>query len=799
MVREAAFKRSKSALFIQLTAFLSIVIALCVLSGWFLNIELVKSLGPGLSTMKFNTAFSFLLVGLALWGISRMGQPAKFLSWTFVTSAVVLLGGILTAFQYLLGVDLGMDQFLIPDAQTADADYPGRMSIATALNFCLVGGALMLIHVDRLRAQKGAQVIALVVLLISLVALVGYLLKPASLYQFAWFQSVALHTALLFFLISIGVLLLRPGVGITQPLASRLLGGRFARGMLPIMVILPIATGWLLVACIDEGALDAVMALNIFVVSNTLIIVATLWFHARAQNRIHADLLKQNERLRQSENDNALLAAIVTHTKDAIICLDERDRVNVWNTGAEHVFGIEASKAMNQPLLSIFPANLLDVEWLQQAREGKVIFGHELSLSQSDGRRIDVSISISPVRSRDGDLIGVSLIAHEVTHLRQIENERDSALKDLIDFKTALDEHAIVAITNASGRITYVNDKFCAISKYSREELIGQDHRLINSGYHSKEFFQNLWRTISSGKVWRGEIRNRTKQGEYYWVDTTIVPFLDEDGRPRQYVAIRADITERVRSTEALAQQADELARSNSDLEQFAYVASHDLQEPLRGIDGCIQLLERRYKNVLDERGQDYIEHTVGNVERMQRLIRDLLKYSRVGTRKREFQPVKLADVLADAQLNLATAINEKGARISHDELPKVFGDRTHLGLVFQNLISNALKFCQEKPIVHISAIARDDLCEITIKDNGIGIEPEYFERIFVIFQRLHGREKYPGTGIGLALCKRIIQHHGGQIWVESEAEEGSEFHFTLRKVDQTVTKPSRQKYHFSK
>jgi len=485
-----------------------------------------------------------------------------------------------------------------------------------------------------------------------------------------------------------------------------------------------------------------------------------------------------------------------------------------------------------------------------------------------------------------------------------------NAEQELRDQKYALDQHAIVATTDVQGTITYANDKFCAISKYSREELLGQNHRILNSGYHSKEFFQQMYQTITQGKVWHGEIRNRAKDGSIYWVAATIVPFLDDEGKPRQYMAIRTDITESKRveevrehlaaivdssddaviskdlngtinawnrgagkifgysSSEAvgkpmrilmppdrsdeesdilarikqgesvehfetirvrkdgkkidvsvtispikdstgkiigaskiarditarkqaeklLAEQAEELsrkmtelARSNADLEQFAYVASHDLQEPLRMVTAYTQLLAERYRGKLDESADKFIGYASEGAQRMQVLIRDLLSYSRVGRNGLGPVNVDCNDVMKEVLQTLAPAIQESRAAVTHPDLPAVWADRTQVAQVFQNLIGNAIKFRgKEPPAVSVQAEKSGEQWLFSVRDNGIVIAHEYVETVFVVFQRLHGRDEYPGNGIGLAICKRIVERNGGKIWVESQPGSGSTFKFTL-------------------
>lgn len=241
-------------------------------------------------------------------------------------------------------------------------------------------------------------------------------------------------------------------------------------------------------------------------------------------------------------------------------------------------------------------------------------------------------------------------------------------------------------------------------------------------------------------------------------------------------------------ATEKLERQTQELARSNSELEQFAYIASHDLQEPLRAVSSFVDLLGRRYGEQLDEKGRQYITFAVEGAKRMHTLIQDLLAYSRVGTKAKEFARVELSKVLRDALANLRVAIEETGAEVTHDDaLPTVQGDATQLTQLLQNLVGNGLKFRAEgrTPRVHVAAVPRGGEWALSVRDNGIGIEEKDFARIFDVFQRLHERTRYPGTGIGLAVCKKIVERHGGRIWVESRAGEGTAFNFTLPAMPQ--------------
>ena len=499
---------------------------------------------------------------------------------------------------------------------------------------------------------------------------------------------------------------------------------------------------------------------------------------------------RAEEELRDSRDH---LASIIESAMDSIITVDEHQRILLFNAAAERMFRCAAEEALGQPIERFIPQRYREAHAGHIQRFGRTGLTNRsmgalgsLWARRSDGEEFQIEASISQAVSGAKRLFTV--ILRDVTERIRIEDAlkksleaSEKALRELADQRFALDQHADVTMTDVEGNITYVNDRFCILSKYSREELIGQNHRIIRSGQHSKEFFSQMYNEISNGRVWHGEVCNRAKDGSLYWVDTTIVPFLGLDGAPRQYVAIRTDITQRKEAARALAHKAEELAQSNQDLEQFAYVASHDLQEPLRMVAAYTQLLAERYQGRLDSQADKYIHYATDGATRMQTLIQDLLRYSRTGRREMELKNTDFRKIVEQSLVNLQAAIQESNAIVKCDALPILPVDSSQLTQVFQNLIGNAIKFRSKSgPVIQIRAEQNGGDWVFAVEDNGIGISPEQAKEIFVLFKRLHSREEYPGNGIGLATCKRIIERHGGRIWVESQPDGGSCFSFTL-------------------
>jgi PAS domain S-box-containing protein len=368
-----------------------------------------------------------------------------------------------------------------------------------------------------------------------------------------------------------------------------------------------------------------------------------------------------------------------------------------------------------------------------------------------------------------------------------------SSLKELEHIKHALDVSTIVAITDKHGTITYVNDAFCRISKYSREELLGQNHRIINSGYHSHAFFKDMWASIGSGQVWRADIKNKAKDGSFYWVDTTIVPYLDEHGKPYQYVAIRHDITRQKLAEEelrqlstALEQKVEErtaqLKAINKELEAFTYSVSHDLRAPLRSLDGFSQLVLEMKADQLDDEGKEYLGYVRESAQDMAQLIDDLLNLSRLSRAELRKEWVNLSEMMAEIAHKQKEQEPERQIEIRIQPDLHAEGDSHLLRAAFQNLFANAWKFTRQQPnpVIEFGQMEKEGANVFFVRDNGVGFDMKYVNKLFGAFQRLHDAEEFPGTGVGLATVQRIIHRHGGAIWAEAVVNQGATFYFTL-------------------
>lgn len=506
-------------------------------------------------------------------------------------------------------------------------------------------------------------------------------------------------------------------------------------------------------------------------------------------------------------------ALLLESVKDhAIIILDAKGYVQEWSRGAHQVKGYKAGEIIGKHFSILYSdedvkAGLPEKN-LQKARETGQ-YETEGWRVRKDGSVYWANIVFTVLKNELGETIGFGKVIHDLTGQRkteeqikelnkELENRLQQTQSEVSDYKHALDESAIVAITDQKGIIRHVNDNFCQISKYSKKELLGQDHRIINSGYHSKDFIRNLWLTIANGKIWRGELRNRAKDGTIYWVDTTIVPFLNEKGKPYQYLAIRSDITQR-----KLAEE--QLLRINEDLEnkvkertlelthalekekelnemksRFVSIASHEFRTPLSAILSSTSLIEHYTKPEQEEKRKKHVDRVKSSVRNLTSILDDFLsleklEQGRVEAHNAEFN---LREFIEDAIEEMDGMSKRKQQKINfiYRGEDKIYQDKKILRNVLLNLLSNAVKYSPEGKEIHVFSEVVDNNVHLSVRDEGIGIPAEAQRNLFDKFFRAQNATNIQGTGLGLNIVRRYVELLDGTVSFTSKENVGTTF-----------------------
>jgi PAS domain S-box-containing protein len=513
-----------------------------------------------------------------------------------------------------------------------------------------------------------------------------------------------------------------------------------------------------------------------------------------ADEGISAFVIDVTERKKADQERQAALetiGALVDASPLPIIALAPGGNITIWNEAAERTFGWKGEEVVGKPLPFI-PEDKLEEHRTMRAHglQGLSFTGLEIERLRKDGSPIDLSISTAAIRGGDGAVRAVFAIFQDITARKRMERglrESEQRLREREEALRLATESAEVGIWHydvAHHRLKLSALAAKLIGLAQEDDEIGVKRFLDHVHEDDRPAVrQQIRDTLEQGDEYAAEYRVVWPSGETRWVAARGLAATGADGRRIRFSGVISDITERKRVEQELARHAKDLARSNADLQQFAFVTSHDLQEPLRSIGAYAQLLLRRSESKLDADGRVYLGFIVDGATRMQRLINDLLAFSRIlHGQEHVTREVDMEAVFGWAVMNLNNAIKETGAVITHDPLPPVPGNEQEIVQLVQNLLANAIKYHgPEPPRIHLSSEEYGGEIRFEVSDNGIGIEAVYHQQIFGVFKRLHGKD-VPGTGIGLALCKRIVEKHGGRIWVESEVGKGARFSFTLQR-----------------
>jgi PAS domain S-box-containing protein len=512
------------------------------------------------------------------------------------------------------------------------------------------------------------------------------------------------------------------------------------------------------------------------------------------------DTVKAEEKVGLQSN----LLNIITQ---AAISTNEYGIINFWNKAATEIYGWTAEEALGKNAYSLISTVRKEghtLELMEKLSKGNTSSENEYVVKHKDGHTFSVFASISPIYGKQGRFKGGIEVSMDITERKNEEEKFADLHKELSDYKYALDESYIVAITDQKGTIKHVNDNFCKITQFSPEELIGQNHRIINSGYHSKEFFRDMWKIISSGKIWKGEVKNKAKDGSIYWVDTVITPLLDERGKPYKYVVTRFNITKAKKTKENIKkknveliiqyeekriQAAElfiankELLKTNTELDRFVYSVSHDLRSPLTSILGLISFIEE------DSREPETLEQVKmirASINRLDGFIKNILSYSQNNRTGLEMVKIPIGKTIHEIINSLRNIKEADGIsfQVDIDEQQPFYSDWQRLNTILENLISNAIKYHTEDVsgrYLNVTGTTDNEGLKLSISDNGVGIDAAYHEKIFDMFYRLSG--KIPGSGFGLYIVKETLEKMNGKIEVQSEKGVGSTFTITLKNL----------------
>lgn len=479
---------------------------------------------------------------------------------------------------------------------------------------------------------------------------------------------------------------------------------------------------------------------------------------------------------KRGERAAQLLSAIVDSSDDAIISKDIKGVITTWNKSAERLFGYTAEEAIGRTVASlIIPDDRQDEEprILERLKQGERVHHFDTVRRRKDGRLTDISLTISPIEDSQGTIIGASKIARDITETKRIQMElvqSEARFRQLADSMPQ-----IIWTAGPDGQVDYYNERWFEFTGFGRENFGNQSWEPLLHPDDLEKTRQAWFAAVQSGEPYSIEYRFwDRRENRWRWFMGRALP-VREAAETVKWFGSCTDIDEQKRVE-------DELRRANEDLEQFAFSASHDLQEPLRSVKIYSELLAKRHSDKLDGEALKFMKFLRNGATRIETMLRDLLTYTQLTRSDEPREPADANTALETALVNLSGAITTSGVEITSGTLPLLPVDGTHLQQLFQNLIGNAIKYrSSERQLkIHLDAAQQNGCWQFSVSDNGIGIDPDYKENIFGLFKRLHSNDEYSGTGIGLAICQRIVERYHGRIWVESEPGRGSTFYFTL-------------------
>lgn len=792
---------------------ISVLSGLIVLGGWAWNIPELTYLIPGTVSMKPNTALSLFLCGLSLIVLSykplafHSARPAQILG-----GMVVLIAG-LTLIEMVADINMGIDELMFKEMPNPIATaVPGRMAPITAVSLLAVGLSLICVDYKSRSVFHPFELLASLPLLLGAISVLEYLLNSPLLYNFNYYTHMAVPTAVTFIVLSAGILCLRPAQGFIGALRNNKIersDGLIYAAVATFYVALIFGGGWFYRT--QESALVAKIEANLDSIAQLKSHQISQWRFERLGDagmvsgsgiyaRMVQDLFEKPALAKERMLMESFKALGKNYNYHDVMLLDRQGRVRLSLSGLKEDLHQEMISTLDAAFME-HRAVMSELHFLHNDTAPHVdIIAPLFSGSGPSAKPVGAiilrqlakeflypMISDWPTPTETAETILCKRDGDTVLYLNELRHQQHTALR----YRFPLTNTRFPAVMGALGKTGIFNGiDYRGVKVLAALRPISGTNWFIVSKMDEEEALEE-WRFRSKLILSIGLLLAAGFLISFVMVmalkRTNCALAASEEEVRRFNLVLEEKVQTR---TKELEESVRSLENANKELEHFAYIASHDLQEPLRMVSSFTQLLGQQYKGKLDADADEYIHYAVDGAKRMQKLIQDLLSYSRVTTRGKPFEAVELDRVMDIICNILQLQIEENQATVRHEPLPVVMADMTQMTQLMQNLISNAIKFRREEPPeICVRAGREGDYWKISVSDNGIGIEPQYYERIFQMFQRLHSRERFDGTGIGLAICRKIVERHGGSIWVESVMDKGTTFCFTLPYVDQEKMK----------
>ena len=765
-----------------------------VITGWLFDIEFLKRIYPGFVPMMFNTAICFLCLGLSI----LIFQSNRIFYRTHISIGLaifVLIIGVLTMLQFLFEFDAGIDELFLEDRSDPVQTYaPGRMAFTSALGFIIVSIGLILISVGSNKGVLYSQLLSVGLIIYAFVPLLGYIYGVQEHYGYSVYTLMALHTVLLFLILGVGLLTAVPEAGIMSIVSSDSIGGYIARKLLPVSVLLPVLFIWILIVTERSDSLSIITDFHLIAVILIFLFVFLFWSFLSYVNFI------DKSRTKAMEEVNIANQQIRNHIENSPLAMIEWDsnfRVSKWSAQARALFGWEEAEVkgkLPREMKIVFEEDKeLTDSRMSQLLKGEI--ARDISINRNytkDMKLLQCVWYNSALIDAEGSLISILSLIDDVTEDKVIESKlRQNEflmriagnLANLGGWKADLADYSIIW----SDQVAAIHEMPAGFSPTLEDGI-----RFYAPEYRDRitEVFN---RCAREGISFDEEMQILTKTDRRVWVRNIGQAEVDSSGKVVSVIGGFQDISENKRVegevrklNEELENRVEErtrqLAEINVELEAFSYTVSHDLRAPLRAIEGFASILTEDYSEMLDKNGKRVLNVIHENTLKMKELIDSLLSFSLINRKDLQFSEIDVNTLVKSLFYEITTREQQKRIKFETSVLCRVMGDPTLIKQVLINLISNAVKFTAlaDSPVIDISCSTKDGFCEFRIRDNGVGFEMTYADKLFRVFQRLHSEKDFKGTGAGLAIVERIVSRHGGSVRAEGKKGRGATFYFSL-------------------